>query len=849
MKNFFVHVGVTVLFVILAAIFFKPAVFEGKQLRAGDSEKVVGMNKEIKDYQEQTGEGLTWTGSMFSGMPSYTISTPAGPVNYLFDAGAKVFWFLGTTDAGLIFLAMFGMYLFLISMGYGVPISAFGAIAYAFSSYFIIILPAGHVCKAWAMSYMPLVLLGMMLLFKQKWIWGTIVFAASLSLELRSNHIQVTYYLAILCLFLFLAFVINAIRKKEYKPMLISVGLLFASAVVAVITNADRLYSNYEMSKVSTRGPSRLSSAADGKEDKSTGLDKDYAFAWSYGSGEMMTLLIPDAFGGESGGELGPDSHIVSALRSQNYQVPDTVRMPTYWGDQPFTSGPVYLGAIVCFLAIFAFFAAENKYKWWLVAASVFFIVLAMGKNMGIVNDFLFNYLPMYNKFRTPSMALIIPQITFAILGCMALKRIADGDYDEKDMLNNLYLAAGVTGAICFVVWVLPTLFLSCTSAADANYAQQYGTWFTGALTEDRADLASADARRSLLFILSAAAILWVIIKKEHRNLMQWGLALIAVLTLADLWGVSRRYCNNEKDANGNYVFYQDKGDDVAYQPTVADAAILKDTDPSYRVLTFNNPFNDTHVPYFHKSIGGYNAAKLRDYQDLIDQYIEPEMQYIQNSFKTIRSQADVDSMFMHTPALNMLNMRYLIYNDQAEPLKNNKAFGNAWFVKDFKITSDADFQGKHYTSADMEMKMLASVDPAKTAVIESEFQNEVNGKTIAYDPASRITLTSYKPNEVTYKSSSTTPGLAVFSEIYYPKAWTATIDGKPADHFRADWLLRSMLVPAGQHTIVFTNNATTYWTLRRIASITSLVLLLALIGMIGYACFKSYKNNAAAEK
>lgn len=836
MKNFFVHLGVVVFFIAVAAIFFKPAVFEGKMIVAGDSEKVIGMNKEIRDYQDRTGEGVSWTGSMFSGMPSYTISAPDGPRNYLFDAGLKVFWFLGSTDAGIIFLAMFGMYLFLISMGYGIGISVFGAVAYAFSSYFIIILPAGHVCKAWAMSYLPLVLLGIMLLFKQKWLWGIVVFAASMSLELRSNHIQITYYFAILCVFLFLAFAIGKILNKDYKSLVKTTGFLVLGSFLAIASTADRMYSNYEMSAVSTRGPSRLSAAADGKTDKSTGLDRDYAFAWSYGLGELTTLLVPNSYGGESGGELGADSHISTALRMHNYQVSGPMRMPTYWGAQPFTSGPVYLGAIVCFLAVLSFFISKNKYKWWLVGASVFFIILSLGNNAPIVNNFLFDHLPMYNKFRTPSMALVMPQLTFAILGCMALKTILDGDYDEKKINKYLAISVGIVGGFCLLVWAAPTLFLDCSSAADDGYTKQYGDWFTAALIEDRASLASSDAFRSLLYILATAAILWYVIKKENRKYVNVAMGAIAILTLVDLWGVSRRYCDEDN--------FTKKLEYHPYQQTVADAEILKDKDLSYRVLTFRDPFNDTHVPYFHKSIGGYNAAKLRDYQDLIDMHIAPEMQYIQESFKGIRTLGDLDSVFSNTPALNMLNMRYLIYNDAAAPLKNNKALGNAWFVQNYKILKDTTLGGTTYTADDLEIKMLGSVNPGKTALVVNKFRGELEGKSLAFDPESSIQLTSYKPNEVVYKSKSKTENLALFSEIYYPLAWTATIDGQPASHFRSNWLLRSMVIPAGEHTIVFKNYAETYWTLRNMSSILSLIMLLAVLGVIGYEVYGAWKDS-----
>lgn len=892
MKNKLGHIGVVILFAILSAIFFSPAVFDGKQMIQGDSEKAIGVNKEVGDYQKATGEGVTWTGALFSGMPTYMNSNPKGRPDYLFEVGQKVVYFLGVSDAGIIFASLLGMYLLMLTMGCNIGVSAFGAIAYAFSSYFIIILPAGHIWKAWAMSWVPYVLMGMMLLFQRKWLLGFVTFAASLSLELSSNHVQITYYLAFLCLFIFIGFVVNCIRKKETKLVLMTTGIMLASAGIAVLTNAQRLYSSYEMSKVSIRAPSRLSSEVDGKEDKSTGLDQNYAFAWSYGCDEMLTLLVPNVMGGESGGVLPSDSHIATALRNQGYQVPAQLRMPTYWGSQPFTSGPVYLGAIVCFLALLSLFISTSRYKWWLVGATMFFLVLSTGKNMLFINDLMFHYLPMYNKFRTPSMALVIPQITFAILACLALRQVVSGDYEEKNLKNSIIVSGAIVGCFCLMVFapqfalgvlvlfaiglavflikailkeqnqkmknnnicILVTIcvvfagiafgiassydeFLSFSAASDEGYTQQYGAWFTQSLMMDRGDLAAKDAIRSLFFIALTVVILWIITSKERKSLVQYGICAIAVLSLFDLWNVSRRYCGDDN--------YMEKSEVKPYVPTFADTEILKDKDASYRVLTFNNPFNDAHISYFHKAIGGYNAVKLRDYQDLIDQQIEPEMMYIQGALKNVRSQADLDSLFVGTPVLNMLNMRYLIYNEGVAPLKNGNAMGNAWFVKKYKLLNDTTLSDKKYSASDLQMRMLSSVNLSETALVESQFASELAGKKLGYDDKATIELVSYKPNEMVYKTKSSVDALAVFSEIYYPQAWNASIDGQPTSHFRSDWLLRTMVVPAGEHTVVFRCDANTYWTLRNLGSTVSLLLLLALIGVVAYSAYSELRKDS----
>lgn len=843
MKNYIWHIGVVAMFALLAAVFFAPAVFDGKVLPQGDSQKTEGMSKEAADYTKLEGRGMAWTGSMFSGMPAYTVGTPSGPDNYLTTISRNVLMFEGNTHAGIVFLSMLLTYVFLFTLGCNRWISVFGAVAYGLSSYYIIIIGAGHITKCWAMAYVPLVLAGMVLIFKQKYIWGALIFSISLALELRANHMQITYYLVIICFLLALAFSVNCIREKQYKHLLISAGLCLFCGGLGALCNGAQLESNLELSKTSIRGKSKLSPEVDNKNKdiKSDGLDLDYAFSWSYGKMETLSLLIPNVMGGESGGEVDhKDSHLAHALSSNGAEVTNPLRTYTYWGDQPFTSGPVYLGAIVCFLFVFSLFVVDSRYKWWLAAATFVGIVLSWGKNADI-NTFLFNYLPLYNKFRTPSMALVIPQITCVILSCLALKKVADGTLDDAKLKKSLHISAGIVGGICLIFWIMPGVFLDFSCANDAQ--MQLPAWYLQALVADRQDLCSSDAFRSLVYVLLAYGLLFFFGTKSRHNYFNYAIASIALLSIIDLWSVDRRFINDKT--------FVRQSEYTPFTPTVADNSILADKDPSYRVLTFDNPFNDTNISYYHKSIGGYNAAKLRDYQDLIDLQIDPEMQTIRDGFNSLSKlryfgpaggegaffQSHIDSIFKDVPVLNMLNTRYFIINSTAPAVRNSQAYGNAWFVRN----------AQQVNSSDEEMVTLGKIDPRQTALINTQTGKQAAALKMNTDAAASIQLTSYKPDELTYKTNSKTGGLALFSEVYYPHGWTAQIDGKDAEIFCSNWILRSLEIPAGAHTVKFTFYPTTYWTLRWVGSILSLVLLLSLVGYAGFCLYRNRKQGSKA--
>lgn len=817
-NEIFKHLGCILFFLTISVVYFLPKT-EGKTLQQGDIQQWEGMSHELHEYFDKEGGVSAWTGSMFSGMPAYSVTYRSHIPNAL-NYVESIFTALDKNSIGIVFLSLVCMYILLCVLKLPLSVSILGAIAYSFSSYSIIIIAAGHVTKAWAMAYIPLLIAGLVLLNRKKWIMGATLFTFALAAEIKEAHFQITYYVMILCIFLYACYVVNKIKEKDFKTLATATGLLCASVIIATLANSGSLYSNWELSKSSIRGASELTSKVDGKEDKSSGLDMSYAFSWSYGIGETMTLLIPNFYGGESGGALSSkDSHLAKAMKEINYQVPKELHAYTYWGDQPFTSGPVYFGAIICFLFLFSFFVIDSKYKWWILGATVFCIILSWGKNFLAVNEFLFHHMPIYNKFRTPSMALVIPQFTFVLMACIALKKISQVQIDKKQLVKFEYIAAGITAGICLILWIFPSLFLdfSCENDVKNNLPE----WYINAIAMDREQLLASDAKRSFFFILIAHVLIYFMIKKDNSKYI---LPALAVLVFVDLWSVDKRYLNEDD--------FDKERKRKTFVPTTADKAILEDKDPSYRVLTLNNPFNETHVSYYHKSIGGYNAAKLRRYQDLIDQRIEPEMNFVIKALSKVKTSAELDSIFMSTPSLDMLNMRYLIYNYNAEPILNTKANGNAWFVNEIKTVESADY----------EMLSLSSIDPKRTAVVNKKFG--IEDAEFQKDSTASIVMTEYHPDKVTYESTSSKDGVALFSEIYYQPGWSAKIDGKETDHFCANWILRGLKVPQGKHTIEFSFYPKTYWGLRWVECFTTFIIVLLLIG----ACILTYRERQTAD-
>ncbi|WP_165025789.1 YfhO family protein [Dysgonomonas sp. ZJ279] len=849
------HIAAIIVFLAITLIYFSPQL-GGKILPQGDVKQYTGGSQELREYYNQEGESSAWTGAMFSGMPAYQIGVWGGSPNFL-DYVEKPFKALGS-NAGAVFAGMLMAYLLFSLMGLKPVTAALGAIAYSLSSYNIVILEAGHVTKAWAIAYMPLIIAGMMVLFKRKYLLGGLLMALGLALQIKNNHLQITYYTALLCVFIYIGLIIDFIKAKEIKGIFKATAILAIAVVMAAFCNMGNIYSNYEMSKESTRGKSELSTPTT-SEKQSSGLDKDYAFAWSYGKAETFSLMIPDIHGGVSGGTLDKSSNLYKELVKQGYgsQVtPKGVQSYTYWGDQPFTQGPVYFGAIICFLFVLGMIVIQDRMKWVLFAATIFFIFLSWGRNFEWFNDFFFYHFPMYNKFRTVSMALVIPALTMIMVAVWGIHEFLTSEIDRKKLTRALYTSAGIVGGLALFFWVAPGFFFNFVSESDAAWKSQMPDWYYNALILDRKELLSSDALRSLIFIILSAAILWIGLRSKTSKQLIAALATfgIAVLVLIDLWSVDKRYLNND-----NFV-QKTEYQASAFKETVADKAILQDTHPSYRVLNLNNPFQETATSYYHKSIGGYHAAKLKRYQELIDNRLQQEVAFLQNKANNqlnkeienlnaaqqdgkevnplniaVTIQDSVSPLLGVTTALNLLNAKYVIYHPELPPVVNPYALGNAWFVSEYKLVNNAD----------EEIAAINDMNPHQTAIVDKRFESELTGLTLKVDSTATMELTEYKPNYLKYKTKTSREQLAVLSEIYYANGWQAYIDGTPTSHFRADWTLRAMRIPAGEHEIEFKFEPKGYNNSRMIATASSGILVLLLLIGLGTLFFRKERKDS----
>ena len=816
------HIIAVVAFLFITMAYFSP-MLQGKVLSQHDVTQYQGSAKEISDYYYNEGKTSAWTGSMFSGMPAYQIGVHGGSPNFLdyLEAPVKA---LGNTTAGPVFAGMLMAYILFCLMGFSPAVAILGAVAYSLSSYNIVILNAGHVTKAWALAYMPLIVAGFMSLFKNKILLGSVLVGLGLALQIKSNHLQVTYYTGLLSVILFITYAVEVLSKKNYKSFLMSCGAMIIAVALAVLANMGNIYGNMEMARESTRGKSELTSPKSESEKQSTGLDKDYAFGWSYGKAETFTFLVPNLYGGESK-PYDKDAQSIKVLtqKVQSGEIPaefanQVSRIPQYWGDQPFTQGTVYLGAIVCFLFLLGMIIIRSNVKWGLLVATIFFILLAWGKNLEWFNDWFFYHFPLYSKFRAVSTALVVPALTIVMVAVWGIKEFFSGEIDKKKLKKALYISLGVVGGLCLILWIAPGAFFNFTSGADAQWKAQVPEWYYNALLTDRQDLMSSDALRSLVFVLLGGAILYFSLrtKVDTKKMTIYGSLGLTVLVLIDLWGIDKRYLNeNNFVAKSTYKT-------ETFSPSVADQAILKDQHPSYRVLNLNNPFAETTTSYYHKSIGGYHAAKLKRYQELIDNRLDGEVNQIIGTF----SSQNIDTImasFNKTKALNMLNAKYVIYHPEQPPLVNPNAMGNAWFVNEYKLVNNAD----------EEIAAINTLDPHTTAVVDKRFESELSGLKITPDSTATIELVSYKPDVLTYKTKAASEQLAVLSEIYFSNGWQAYVDGKEVPHFRADWTLRAMRVPAGEHEIVFKFEPQGYYNSRHVATASSAVLVLLLIGII----------------
>ncbi|MFD2512780.1 YfhO family protein [Pontibacter locisalis] len=789
------HIIAVLVFLILTAAYFSPVLFDDKGLAQHDMLQFRGGAQEVLDFRETTGEEALWTNSMFSGMPAYLIQTqfPGDWSIYLH----KVLTLNLPPLAGNIFITLLCGYILFVAMGMSSWLSIVGAVAFSFTSYNLIILEAGHNTKSLTIAYIPMVLAGLIYALRKNFWIGAALFAVGLTLNLHFNHLQMTYYMLLLVLIFAVVEIFYAVKHGTIGELLKRGLLLGVAAVLAVGVNFGRLYTTAEYSEHSIRGKSELTQPNSG-DDVGSGLDREYAFNWSYGVSETLTLLIPDFYGGSSSAPLDTDSETYNAfikMGAPPVQAEQLVKqgLPMYWGPQPMTSGPVYVGAIVVFLFVLGLFIVDRRWTSWLVAGTILSIVLAWGKNFEAFNYFMFDYFPLYNKFRAVSSALVIAQITMPFLAILALWKLLRERELIKDLDKKLLLSGGITGGICLLVWLFAGTF-SFASGTDQQLIQ--AQFPIDAIRADRESMMRSDAFRSLVFILLAGGLLYVYVKNKVSATV--AIAGVGVLMLVDLWAVDKRYLSESDFKRDVLTTY--------FQPTQADQIILQDKDLSYRVIYLPNPFNDARTSYFHKSIGGYHGAKLRRYQDVIDRHIS------QNNLEVYR----------------MLNTRYAITGNPQQPVQRVPgALGNAWFVEEVKPVQ----------SPDEELEALTMFDAGTTAVIDvTKFP--VEKKEYTADNAN-IELVAYQPNYLKYEYQAEQEGLVVFSEVYYADGWQAYLDGEPVDHIRANYILRAMQVPAGKHTIEFRFAPKAYTLGNTISLISSILLLIVVVGAIAYGVRK----------
>ena len=812
-----------VIFMTIALLYVIQPLSEGKKIHMGDITKHKGQSRELAEFKKQTGENTLWTNTMFGGMPTYLISTPKAP--WLNRTLHKTLNLNNFRPVSFLFLYMLGFFIALLCFGINPWLSIIGGIAYGFSSYFFILIPAGHAAKAIALGYMPAIIGGVHLAYNKKRLLGAAIFALFLALQILINHLQITYYTFIVILIYGIAQLITAIKAKTLPKFLVTSIYLVFFGLVAIGSNFRTLWTTYEYGNYSIRGKSELTSNAD---NKTTGLDRDYATDWSYGVGESFTLLIPNFKGGATVAELPQDSETYKFLAQVQgkKQAKQTIkRMPLYWGDQPFTSGPVYVGAIICFLFVLGLFVLDRKTKWWLLTATIVSLFLAWGKNVPALTNFLLDHLPGYNKFRAVSTTLVIAEFTMPLLAILALAKILQNEIKEKELTKGITWAAGITGGFALLFALFGKGMFNFEAPGDQQYLAQGATDIVDAWQSDRAMLLRKDAFRSFIFIMLAAGVLFAYMKNKLK--LNYAMAALGFLILIDMWPVNKRYFNNDH-------FETKKENKAPYVASAADKIILQDKDPNYRVLNMAvSPFQDASTSYFHKSIGGYHGAKWRRYQELYEQAMFTESQGIIGSLQRQNMQL-VQATLANAHVLNMLNTKYIIYNPNAQPLVNPSANGNAWFVNSYRMVANAD----------EEMAAITQINTKEMALIDERFADFVSGKTIVPDSTASVKLLEYQPNYLKYQSNTNTEQLALFSEIYYPKGWVAKIDGEEAGHFRANYLLRAMMVPAGEHTIEFSFEPASYHVGGKVAMASSWILFLSLLAAVTLPIIQNRKEQ-----
>jgi len=919
------------LFYALSLIYFSPAL-DGQQLKQHDRDMWYGMAQEVMEHREATDEDPLWTGSMFSGMPAYQISV-LWPKNLLMWADDAFHGFL-PRPASFLFLYLLGMYILMCCLRIDPWLAIVGAVAFGFSSYFFVILTAGHNSKANAIGYMPMVLGAVYLLYRGKQWLGASLLALFLGLEIAMNHVQVTYYLALMLALFVVAEAVRAFREKAIGDFVKRSGLGLAGVVLALSCNIGLLWTTYEYGQYSTRGRSELTIQPDGAPVdaiRTSGLDRDYVTQYSYGKQESLTLLVPNAKGGPSA-QIGNDQSLLAKADPRFRQ--NLAQMSSYWGDQLSTAGPVYVGAIMILLMLLMLARTEGRGRWWMLGSLVLLalvvsitnaggpdvmalsevagirssllvgllvlaylvtglvlvrdtlvfalfssfllcLMLAWGHNLMPLTDFFLDHVPGYSKFRAVTIIMVIVELAIPVLGILYLDRLVrEGGWDKPTEKRFMVMAGVVLGAL-LVMAVAPesvTSFLSDRErdalneqASDPAMEAQVVA-FVNELKAVRVGIFTADVWRSFGFVLVGGLLLFLFGRKVvGRTVLLAGLGL---LVLVDLWVVDKRYLHNDKD-RGRYLMWEDAATAaLPFTPNAADMAILESEwspeaeadqkqamdrlkqhkqqesgrnkvvskneelvtrfgslrrHAQYRVMWLANPFNDARVSYFHRSVGGYHGAKLKRYQELIEFHLAPARSRVVELLQSGTSVPVMDSLMAREGVLNMLNVRYLIYSDERPPIRNTNALGDGWFVEELRWVKNAD----------EEISTLGTIDPARTALVDERYKAELGDLQVRPDPSASVTLDSYRTNELSYTVRSANGGLAVFSEVWYGPDWTATLDGKEVPHVRADYVLRALAVPAGEHKVVFKVKGRAYDTSQPIAMAGSLLVLLLVLGSL----------------
>jgi len=822
-QNFFKivipHVFAVILFLVISYAYF-PSLLEGDEIKQSDINQFKGMSKEIKDYREAKGEEPLWTNRMFGGMPSFMISTQYD--NHI--KPVKNILMIGERPASMLFLCLIGFYIALLLLGVNPWLSLVGAFAYAFSSYFFIIIAAGHNTKAIAIAYMAPLIASIIYTYRRKILLGMALTGLFLALIIAINHPQITYYALITVVIFGIYELVRSVRNNTLNHFIKVTLLLFIPLLLAIGSTTGKLWSSLEYSKHSIRGESELKT---NEQNQTSGLDRDYATRWSYGIDETFTLLIPNYKGSSSHEDLSTESETYKTLKQNNVPTGRAKQFvknaPLYHGNQPFTSGPVYLGALVLFLFVFSLFIVRGPIKWWIITASVLAVMLSWGNNFMPLTNFFMDYVPGYNKFRAVSTTLVIVEFTVPLFAFIGLKQFFNNKLSKEQFLKALKNSVYILGGICLLFLLMPGFFQDFTGKSDG----QLPGWITEALRADRKSMLRADAFRSLIFILIGAAILWSYYYKKLKY--KYVIGLLGVFILIDMWPVNKRYLNDENFAPKQEV-------KNPFQKSQADQYILQDNEENFRVLNLTvDIFNDASTSYYHNSIGGYHGAKLQRYQDMIEFHIQKEIQNISKTLQGNNVRQKLDQTLKEQEVLNMLNMKYIIYRKNARPISNSHRLGNAWLVEDYRLVPDAN----------AEIEALNDFEPTKTAIIDKRFEGELKDlKQLTKDTSGHITLAHYEPNHLKYEYQADSKQLAVFSEVYYPQGWKLYIDGEETDLFRANYILRAATIPAGEHEIEMKFKPKSYYMGNKISGYGSIILILFIIGVIGFEVYRWYKGK-----